>query len=422
VGRPRSVLDRTRTDAGIGTGLALLLAAASGVSVSNVYYAQPLLDRIGADLNIRVGDLGLVTTVTQLGVLLGLILIAPLGDLVNRRRLIVTLQLVASAGLVVIGLSGETAVFFAASAVVGTVTAVVQVITAYAAVLSTAEQRGRVVGLVTSGVVLGILLARTASGLVADLFGWRAIYFGSAVLMLALAVTLGRLLPSDRIVRVRVPYARLITSVFTLTARDRVFRARSLLGLFMFGGFGAVWGSIALPLAAAPWHLPSGRIGLFGLIGAAGALGAARAGRLADRGLAQSVTGVSLVLLILSWAAIRATPYSLVLLSVGIVVLDLAGQSIHVTNQHLIVATDPNAASRMLSSYMVYYSIGTGGGAIAATTLYGAYGWGAVSLLGAGLSTLGLLVWTADRLRPQHREHRIPSPAHRLDPCLAERK
>src|SRR5262249_14221423 len=148
-------LDRTRTAAGIGTGLAALLAVACGVSVSNVYYAQPLLDRIGADLNIKVADLGLVTTVTQIGYLLGLVLIGPLGDLVNRRRLIVTMTLVASAGLVVVGLSAETTVFFVAIAIVGTVAAVVQVIVAYAAVMSTAEERGRVVGVVTSGVVIG---------------------------------------------------------------------------------------------------------------------------------------------------------------------------------------------------------------------------------------------------------------------------
>jgi predicted MFS family arabinose efflux permease len=384
--------------AGVSTRLAVLLAVACGVSVANVYYAQPLLDRIGADLSIRSADLGLVTTVTQAGYLLGLILIVPLGDLVNRRALIITQSLVAAAGLIAVALAPQALVFFVASAIVGLVSVVVQVIVAYAAVLSAPAQRGRVVGVVTSGVVIGILLARSVSGLIANVFGWRAVFVVSAALMVVLASALSRLLPRSTTVGARVSYARLISSVVRLTARERVFRVRSLIALFMFGAFGAVWGSMALPLAATPWHLSTGQIGLFGVVGAAGALGAARAGRLADRGLAQRVSGLALVLIILSWAAIAETPHSLVLLALGVVSLDFAGQALHVTNQHLIIAIDPATSSRAIGSYMVFYSIGTGGGAIAATSLYAAAGWGAVSILGTGLGVLALLVWAIDRL------------------------
>jgi predicted MFS family arabinose efflux permease len=389
------------TSQGIGTGLTVLLAVACGLSVANVYYAQPLLDRIGGGLGIRAADLGLVTTVTQAGYLLGLVLIVPLGDLVNRRTLIVVQSLVAAAGLVAIGIAPQPLVFFAASAIVGLVSVVVQVIVAYAAVLSTPAQRGQVVGLVTSGVVIGILLARTVSGLIADLLGWRAVYLVSASLMVGLAAVLARVLPRDSTVRGRVSYARLITSVVTLTARERVFRVRSLIALFMFGAFGAVWGSMALPLAVSPWHLSPAQIGLFGVAGAAGAVGAARAGRLADRGLAQSVSAIALVLFALSWAAIAGTPRSLILLIIGIVTLDLAGEALHVINQHLIVEIEPAASSRLIGGYMIYYSIGTGGGAIAATSLYATAGWGAVSLLGAGFSALALLVWGIDRCYPK---------------------
>jgi predicted MFS family arabinose efflux permease len=378
----------------------MLLAVACGVSVANVYYAQPLLGRIAAGLRVGTAQLGLVTTVTQAGYLLGLILIVPLGDLVDRRRLIVAQGLLASAGLVTAGFATDMAVFFAVSAVVGLACVVVQVIVAYAAAASEPGRRGAVVGFVTSGVVIGILLARTASGLIADLLGWRAVYFISAGLMLALALALGRLLPPDNVSKKPASYPALITSAVTLTARDRTFRVRSLIAFFMFGGFGAVWGSIALPLAAAPWHLSAGQIGLFGIVGVAGALGASRAGRLADRGRAQWVTGTCLVLLIVSWAATRAAPYSLPLLAVGILVLDFAGQALHVTSQQLIVAANPAASSRIIGSYMTFYSVGTGSGAIAATSLYSLAGWGAVSVLGAGLSALALLVWAADQLRP----------------------
>jgi predicted MFS family arabinose efflux permease len=397
--------------AGVGTGLRVLLATVCGVSVANVYYAQPLLDQIGADLNVRAGGLGLVTGATQFGYLLGLVLIVPLGDLVSRRLLITAHALAAAAGLVAVGLSGDAVVFFAASAFVGMACVVVQVVVAYAAALSAPGQRGAVVGTVTSGVVAGILLARTASGLVADLLGWRAVYLMSAALMLVMAITLSLLLPRDSGPKARVPYPALISSVLALTAHDKTFRVRSVLGLLMFGCFGAVWGSIALPLSAAPWHLSAGKIGLFGIAGAAGALSAGRAGRFADHGHAQAVSGISLVLLTLSWAGTRAAPYSLPLLAIGVVLLDLAGQALHVTNQHLIVGSDPAASSRMISSYMVYYSVGTSGGAIAATSLYGLAGWGAVSALGAGLSALALLVWSADRLRQRGQGH--PSPQGR---------
>jgi predicted MFS family arabinose efflux permease len=389
----------------------VLMAVAAGVSVANVYYAQPLLERIGAGLAVRPGALGLVTTVTQVGYLLGLVLIVPLGDLLSRRRMIVGQALVACAGLVAAGLARDAVAFFAACVVVGLASVVVQVIVAYAAALSDPGQRGSVVGMVTSGVVTGILLARTASGFIADLLGWRAVYFLSAVLMLAVAVTLGRLLPPDPAPKVRVPYAALVASVVTLAARDPTFRVRAVLGLLMFGGFGAVWGSLALPLAAAPWHLSAGKIGLFGIAGAAGAVSAGRAGRLADRGYAQWVTGIALVLLTASWAATRAAPYSLSLLVVGVILLDFAGQAIHVTSQHLIVAGSPAASSRVIGGYMIFYSVGTGGGAIAATSLYGLAGWGAVSALGAGLSALALLVWVTDRLWPAHRRTSNNRPA-----------
>ncbi|MEZ0111998.1 putative MFS family arabinose efflux permease [Catenulispora sp. EB89] len=373
-------------------GFALLLATAAGLSVANIYYAQPLLDQIGAALHVSAGNLGLTTAITQLGYLLGLILLVPLGDLVDPRRLISWMTLTAGAGLTAAGLAGGPAAFFAACAVVGVASTVVQVITAYAAAQSAPDQRGRVIGVVTSGVVLGILLARTVSGAVAESFGWRAAFLLPAVLMAATAAALNRLLPRRPAKRAAVPYLRLISSVFMLTRHDRVFRTRSLLALFQFGCFGVLWGSVALPLSAAPWHLSTSQIGLFGIVGAAGALSANGAGRLADRGRASTVTTVMLVLLVLSWAAIRTAPFSLVLLTVGIVVLDFAGQALHVTNQHLIVAGNPEATSRVIGGYMVYYSIGVGGGAIAATSLYSAYGWGAVCSFGAALAVLALVV------------------------------
>jgi predicted MFS family arabinose efflux permease len=382
---------------GISTRLAVLLAVASGVAVANIYYAQPLLVQIGSDLGVEPAGLGLVTTVTQAGYFLGLILIVPLGDLINRRLLIVAGCVVAAAALLAVAVSPGPQTFLVASGIVGVASVVQQVINAYAAALSSPQMRGRILGIVTSGVVFGVLLARTVSGVLADLQNWRSVYVASAILMLGLALVLARTLPPEN-ARSAVPYRRLVTSVVTLTLHERVFRVRALITLLTFAGFGALWGSMALPLTTAPWHLSTTEVGLFGLVGAAGAIGAARAGALADRGRAQWVTGITLVLFAISWAPIAWLPHSLIVLIVGIVILNLAGQAISVTNQHLIVAIDPSASSRLIGGNTVYYAVGTGGGAIAATTVYSAWGWSAVCILGVGLAALALLIWACDRI------------------------
>ena len=388
--------------AGISTRLAVLLAIASGVAVANIYYAQPLLGQIGRDLGVGPAGLGLVTTVTQAGYFLGLILIVPLGDLINRRLLIVAGCVIAAAALISVAVSPGPQMFLIASGVVGVASVVQQVINAYAAALSSPEMRGRILGIVTSGVVFGVLLARTVSGVLADVLDWRSVYVFSAILMLGLALVLARVLPPEN-TRSAVPYGRLVTSVVTLTLHERVFRVRALITLLIFAGFGALWGSMALPLTTAPWHLSTTEVGLFGLVGAAGAVGAARAGALADRGRAQWVTGITLVLFAISWAPIAWLPNSLIVLIIGIVVLNLAGQAISVTNQLLIVEIDPTASSQLIGGNTVYYAIGTGGGAIAATTVYSAWGWVAVCILGAGLSTLALLIWAGDRISAKPR-------------------
>ena len=383
-------------------GLAVLLAIASGVAVANIYYAQPLLDQIGRDLGVGPAGLGLVTTVTQVGYFLGLILIVPLGDLVNRRLLIVGGCVIAAAALVAVAISPSSQIFLVASGGVGVASVVQQVINAYAAALSTPGMRGRVIGIVTSGVVFGVLLARTVSGVLADVLDWRAVYVFSAIVMLVLALVLARWLPSE-VPRPAVSYGRLVTSVVRLTIRERLFRIRALITLFVFGGFGALWGSIALPLTSSPWHLSTAEVGLFGLAGAAGAIGAARAGSLADRGRAQWVTGISLGLFTVSWIPIACLPNSLIVLIIGIVILNLAGQAISVTNQHLIVEIDPSASSQLIGGNTIYFAVGTGGGAIAATVVYSIRGWAAVCILGVGLSLLALVTWAGDRILPATR-------------------
>jgi predicted MFS family arabinose efflux permease len=372
---------------------ALLFAAACGCAVANVYYAQPLLNTMGNDLHIRPGAIGAIVTITQTGYALGLLLLVPLGDLLNRRRLIVTQLLLAVAALLVVASAPALPLFFAGMAAVGLLAVVTQTLVAYAATLAAPEERGRIVGLVTSGVVLGILLARTISGTLADLAGWRAVYVFSAALMLLTAIALFRSLPKNDPGKTVASYPQLLASVFQLFLQEKILRVRAILAMFIFAAFSVLWTSLVLPLSAPPYQFTHTVVGMFGLIGVAGALGAARAGHLADRGLGQWTTGVALILLLLSWIPISFTTHSLWALIAGIIILDLAIQAIHVTNQRMIYPIRPEARNRLVAGYMLFYSIGSGIGSIAATTTYAHAGWTGVCILGAAISATGLTFW-----------------------------
>jgi predicted MFS family arabinose efflux permease len=249
------------------------------------------------------------------------------------------------------------------------------------------------VGTVTSGIVLGILLARFTSGLIADLAGWRAVYFVSSGLMLALAAVFWKVLPAIESPRNRNTYPALIRSMFRLFMIEPVLRIRGLLALLIFAAFSVLWTSMVLPLSAPPLSLSHTAIGLFGLAGVAGALAARRAGRWADQGLGQRVTGLSLVILTLSWLPIAFAQTSLIALVCAVVLLDFAVQAVHVTNQSFIFAARPDAQSRMVGAYMCFYSVGSALGAAAATQVYAHWGWTAVSLLGASISATALVLW-----------------------------
>ncbi|MGW0587205.1 MFS transporter [Streptosporangium sp. NPDC002607] len=396
--------DETTTPRTAGTpsfalprGVTLLFAIACGTAVANVYFAQPLLVTLGRDFAISPATLGAVVTLTQLGYGLGLFFIVPLGDLIDRRRLIVMQLLLLAAALMVVGTATIAALLLAGMAAVGLLAVVTQTLVAFAASLAPPAQRGRVVGLVTSGVVTGILLARTVSGLLADLAGWRSVYLTSAALTCVLALALHHVLPPRDTAAPSMHYGQLLRSTLSLFAQERLLRLRALLALLIFAAFSTLWSCIALPLSAPPLSLSHTAIGAFGLLGAAGALAATAAGRLNDRGLSQRTTGIGLALLVASWLPLTFARQSLWALVVGVIVLDLAVQAVHVTNQSLIYTLRPDAGSRLIGGYMVFYSLGSAFGAIASTALYAAAGWGAVCALGTAISCLALLLWAGTR-------------------------
>ncbi|WP_436488362.1 MFS transporter [Chitinophaga sp. ARDCPP14] len=381
---------------------ALLFAVACGLAVANVYYAQPLLNTMGNDLHIPSRSLGIIVTITQTGYALGLLLLLPLGDLFNRRKLIVTQLLLAVAALLTVAWSPAKLPFLGGIAAVGFLAVVTQTLVAYAATLAAPAERGRMVGLVTSGVVLGILLTRTVSGALTDIAGWRSVYFFSAALMLLTAGVLYRVLPVHDPQKANTSYPQLLLSVFRLFLEEPILRVRAILAFFIFAAFSVLWSSLVLPLSAPPYSFPATAIGMFGLIGVAGALGAARAGKLADRGYGQRTTGAALLLLLVSWLPLGFATYSLTALIAGIILLDLAIQAVHVTNQSMLYNIRPESRNRMVAGYMLFYSIGSGVGSIAATTIYAFAGWIAVCILGAAISATGLLFWAFTLPRKIH--------------------
>lgn len=387
---------------GLSPGLTFLFSVTCALAVANVYFAQPLLDSMAQSLGVAPSMIGIVVTATQVGYALGLLFIVPLGDLVNRKRLILTQVLLSAIALAAVGAAQQWLALLGAMIAVGLLAVVVQILVAYAAVLATPAQRGQAVGTVTSGIVLGILLARFTSGLIADIAGWRAVYFVSSGLMLTIAAVLWKAVPVTASPAHREPYLALIGSLFKLFISEPTLRARGLLALLIFAAFSVLWTSMVLPLSAPPLSLSHTQIGLFGLAGVAGALAARRAGRWADRGLGQRVTGISLGLLTLSWLPIVYAETSLLALVCGVILLDFAVQAVHVTNQSIIFAARPDAQSRMVGAYMCFYSLGSALGAAVATQVYALWGWTTVSLLGALISVTAMAVWLFNTLSTTH--------------------
>lgn len=379
-------------------GLVWLFAIASGLCVANVYYAQPLLDLLAASLGISLAAVGSVVTATQIGSALALLLLVPLGDRLERRRLmlgqllalVVALLWVASAqspwllllGMLAVGLLG---------------TAMTQGLIAYAASAAGDGERGRVVGAAQAGVLIGLLMARVVAGGVADLGGWRSVYVVSALAMLLLAGVLHRRLPRLPASAVTMRYPQLLGSMLQLLRQDRVLQIRGMLALLMFAAFNIFWSALVLPLSASPYGYSHTAIGAFGLVGVIGALGATGAGRWVDRGRGQAVTAMALLVLLLAWWPLSLMPASLWALAIGIVLLDLGGQALHVSNQSMILRERPEAHSRLVGLYMLFYAVGSGGGAIATTAMYAQEGWTGVCVLGAATCGVAGVFWLVTR-------------------------
>ncbi|GAA1617375.1 MFS transporter [Nonomuraea maheshkhaliensis] len=383
---------------GLSRWLLLLMSAATGLAVAGNYFAQPLLDLIGRDLGLGPASAALLVTAAQAGYALGLILLVPLGDLMERRRLAVALYAATAVFLLVSATAPGGTVLLISTALTGLASVGAQVVVPFAATLAAPAERGRVVGTVMTGLILGLLLARTASGTLSELGGWRTVYFANAALMALTAVLLRLFLPRLGGDGGRLSYPALLRSTVAMFRLEPLLRWRAGIGALSLASFSVLWTALTFLLAGSPYAWTEPAIGLFGLVGAAGALTATVAGRLADRGLVQAVTGAGTVLLVVSWLAIAAGARSLVWLLAGVILLDLAHQAVLNSSQNVVYALRPQARNRINSAFMTSFFAGGAIGSALTSLVWVHAGWSGVCVLGGALSAGTAVLWILERL------------------------
>lgn len=379
----------------LSRSLLLLMAVATGLCAGGNYFNQPLLDSIADALGVDQSTAAVTVTVAQVSYGIGLLFLVPLGDLVDRRRLSVGLMLLAAAGQAISGVAPGIGWLMAGTAIAGLFSVAAQVLVPFAATLAEPERRATAVGTVMSGLLVGILLARSVAGLLSGLGGWQTVYRVSAVVMVVIAIALWRALPSSR-EDLGLGYGGILASMGRLLRDQPRLRIRSALGAVSFGSVGVVFATMAFLLSGDEFGLNDVAIGLVGLAGVAGALMANVSGRLADRGLVQFTTGAGALLLCASWALFGLGAHSLVAFVIAILVADMALQSVHVSNQSVVYALAPHARARVTSVYMTSYFIGGAAGSALGSAAWAASGWAGVCRLGLLLAGVGVVLWLAD--------------------------
>lgn len=373
-------------------GLLFLLAITSGISVANLYYIQPLLVDIAQEFNVTAGEIGRIATVSQLGYALGLFLFVPLGDFKERKRLIFSLLGVVTIGLIAVALSKNIIMLGIACFIFSLTTVIPQLILPLTAQLAKPIERGQAMGIVMSGLSTGILLARTVSGVIGDILGWRNMYLIAAGMMMLLAVILKFFLPECKPTSSEnVTYRQLLKSLWTLLVKQSELRKAALCGGMLFGSFSAIWSTLAFFLSQPPYNYPSGMIGLFGLIGIVGIFYTPLAGRIVDK-IAPKIVGfysgiIAMTALIILWK-LGNHLWGLIL---GLMILDIGSRGVSISNQSLVYSLIPEARNRLNTIYMVFYFLGGSIGTYLGANAWNSLQWDGVFLVGGVMTSIGLL-------------------------------
>jgi predicted MFS family arabinose efflux permease len=376
--------------------LITLMAIAIGVIVANLYYLQPLLHQVTKDFRISDSKATLLLVLIQAGYAAGLAFVVPLGDLIPRRRLAVLVFSVASI-VMFAGAAAHSFVLFAAiTFFIGLASCGGQVILPFGADMAEPGQRGRVIGRLMTGLLMGLMLSRSFSGVVAQAAGWRTVYVAAGVALALMAAMLFRVLPNEP-VRPHASYGDLLSGTLRMFATYPMLRRRALYGFLIFAAFSTLWTTLAFHLSAAPFRYDNLVIGLFGIVGAAGVLAANLAGRFADQARSHLTTIACALLILVSFVIFYAGRHVVVGLAIGIVLLDAGMQGLQITNQSIVYSLAPEARSRINSAYMVCAFIGAAAGSLAAGQAYAHAGWRGDCLLGGGIGLLLLVLALAWR-------------------------
>lgn len=373
-------------------GLRWTLAVASGVAVANIYYNQPMLADIGRDFHAGAHETGLIATFTQIGYAAGMPLFIPLGDFVNRRNLVVTLFAAVACALVAAAASPSLLWLVAASFCIGVTTVIAQILIPLATELAPPAEQGRTIGAILTGVLLGILLARTVSGVVAQHFGWRTMFWAAAAGALVFAVTLRFKLP-DMTPQSKMTYPELMHSMWRLVRELPKLRQVSLVAGMFFAAFSAFWTTLVFLLQTPPYHYGAQAAGMFGLVGATGAAVAGIAGRASDRQGPRFVISIALGVVFAAYLTFWAVPFHIWGLIAGVVLLDAGVQGAQVANQSRVLALRPEARNRVNTVYMMCYFGGGSIGSLLGSYSWTRWGWNGVCATGAGFLAIALIAF-----------------------------
>ncbi|TXH35014.1 MAG: MFS transporter [Rhodospirillaceae bacterium] len=383
----------------LSRGLLAVLTVSTGLAVANTYYNQPMLGLFIRDFNAEPQDVALMPFLCQIGYAIGLFFLSPLGDRIERKKLILLTLIGLSIALAGAALAPSLFWLGVASLVIGILTTVVQQIVPLAVHLASPEERGKVVGTVTGGLLAGILLARTLSGYVSDQLHWRTMFGIAAGLMLLLVVVLGAVLPRVPAVT-RMGYGQILLSLFSFWRRFRALRLAGLCQAMIFACFAAFWANLALEMRLPPYNLGATAVGLMGLIGGVGVLAAPIAGRIADRRGPQAVVSLSALLVLMSFLLFAFVQGSMTALIIGVVAMDLGVQAALVSNQSSIYALDPTARSRLNTVFMTTMFCGGAIGSATGGAAFSAWGWTGTCGVAIVAATMALILSRLKRHRP----------------------
>lgn len=395
-----SNLKNQTIDKGISASLTILLATACGIIVANLYYAQPLVGLISTAIGLSTSSAGLIVTLTQIGYVVGLLFVVPLGDIVENRKLVVVSLFLSAVALIATVFVKHGIFFLVASFFIGLGSVAAQVLVPFASYLASEATRGRVVGNVMSGLLLGIMLSRPISSLVADIWGWNAIFALSAAVIIILAIVLSKVLPIRK-PTANTHYAALLGSMWQLLRTTSILRRRAIYHACVFGTFSLFWTTVPLLLSSPTFHFSQKAIALYALVGVAGAVAAPVAGRLADRGWTRPATGIALAIVIISLLlplVIRSSsPVGIAVLVIAAILLDMGVSANLVLSQRLIFSLGPEVRSRLNGLFMAIFFLGGAIGSSVGGWAYASGGWSVALWVGIAFPVIALLYFATDK-------------------------